>query len=598
VTGKVKQRQMKRMKYIYNFWLVIFTGYMLASCVGETIIAEREGNGAINGKGLISIAFSADKSVQTKADPPNGGDPNSGIDYEDEVNTFLRFEEEDRIKDIRVILYDTDGKAKYVRDYDITVANQWVEKTYPLYQTKAFEVDLRPYQVAILVNYKNEWKYYSADRDNEATNIDERTREVGHDLNVLTDTPLDFSKNADADNYKAKTFLMQTLTGVYDTPAWYIDQAIWKEDACFFMSNADGLIDVETSDIKNSTSAAETTPIKVNVERAIAKVAFFMDDELSDNISENLQPSGINAELKGFWRVDAHNMKVYPIRKQTQTVNGNQEAVGSDPANRYAEDPNFDIQPAGDFFRIPGSIEDPAYQDISQSSQNTTYIGNPLMKAKENIRTNGYIDPKNIPANYAYLEYVAENTMEDGEYNTGTTSNILLELKLDCKFLKNTGREEVSYSNYYRYKGKTYPPDWMEEWLNNRPLPEYYYISDEAITSTELDTDLASYKDEIKSHFSNNTPGELNGLRYYVGGVNYYRLPIRHFTDEQIAGGIYNTYGKYGVVRNNTYILKLEAITSLGNPVIPVSAPIVKSGNRVESGFDTEALTITTTIHK
>lgn len=584
---------MKRMKQRYHFALALIAGALLASCVSETILTGKEEIEAAGGKGLLSVAFSADQLIRTKADPGNGGEPNSGIDYEDETNTFLHFEEEDRVREIRVILYDAEGKARYVKDYDVATADQWVETDHPKYQTKAFEVDLRPYQVAVLVNYKNAWTYYAADRDEEATDLAYRTKEVGHDVTVLTDTPLDFSVNADAYNQKAKTFLMQTLTGVYDTPAWYVDQSLWKEKAYLFMSNADGLIDVETTQIKSSASAAESAPIKVNVERAIAKVAFFMDKELE--MPAYLQPSGINHdELKGFWRVDTQNMKVYPIRKQTKTILGNPEAVGSMQENRYAEDPNLETPLEADFFHLPQDqdAEDPIYQDITLNGSNTAYLGNPLMIAKE-IQTSGYIDPKNIPSNYAYLEYVAENTIADGkDYHTATTTHILLMLKLEAKFLDEND-EEVSFAGYYTYNGKVYPPDWMEEWLTDGTLPEYYDMDGEEIASADL-TALASYKAEIQAAFSGNTPGEYEGLRYYVGGVNYYRIPIRHFTDGQLNG---KTYGKYGVVRNNTYVLTLEEITSPGRPTIPASATPLRSNNRPDSGFDTEAITVSSIVY-
>lgn len=578
---------MKYINYRY-FCMALIAGCILTSCVSETILADKEEITAADGKGLLSVAFSVDKLTRTKADPGNGGDPNSGIDYEDNENTFLHFQEEDRVREIRIILYDAEGKAKYVKDYDISVASQWAKNKHPDYQTKAFEVERQEYQIAVLVNYKNEWKYYTNDRDEESTDIAARTKEVGHEASVLTDTPFDFSVDADNNSYKAKTFLMQTLTGVYDTPPWYIPSAYWKTNAYFFMSNADGLVDVEAEQIKSSASAAESAPIGINVERAIAKIAFFVDKDL-DIIPEHITLSGINHdELKGFWRVDVQNMKVYPIRKKAKASNGYQEVAATKQVNRYAEDPNFDTQEQEDFFLLPDGGADPIYDTEISSNAQTVYLGNPLVVANENLETTGYIDPKNQPANYAYLEYVAENTIADGAgYNTGTTTNILLMLKLDYVFQQEGNN--IYYSNYYTYKGNVYPPDWMEDWLNEKTPPAY-----DGITSTALDEASFTRKaDMIETFCNNKTPGEIEGLRYYADGTNYYRLPIRHFNDTQSPDA--NSYGRYGVVRNNTYVITLEEVTSLGRPTIPGPATITKSAPH--SIDEEKGLRVNTRIH-
>jgi hypothetical protein len=54
-------------------------------------------------------------------------------------------------------------------------------------------------------------------------------------------------------------------------------------------------------------------------------------------------------------------------------------------------------------------------------------------------------------------------------------------------------------------------------------------------------------------------------LRYYKGGVCYYSVPISH--DSSVAGP--NTLGKYGVVRNNLYTLKVTKIMNPGLPFVP-----------------------------
>lgn len=75
-------------------------------------------------------------------------------------------------------------------------------------------------------------------------------------------------------------------------------------------------------------------------------------------------------------------------------------------------------------------------------------------------------------------------------------------------------------------------------------------------------------------------------VRYYKNGYCYYRIPIKHFGDEltpwtsmpdmadstpaaAYAGNDASYLGRYGVVRNNWYIVSVRSITHVGSPVIP-----------------------------
>ena len=61
------------------------------------------------------------------------------------------------------------------------------------------------------------------------------------------------------------------------------------------------------------------------------------------------------------------------------------------------------------------------------------------------------------------------------------------------------------------------------------------------------------------------------GLNFYLDGISYYGVPIRHFDNVQSpvpAPGQFG-YGRYGVVRNNYYKLTVNSITGPGSPTIP-----------------------------
>lgn len=95
--------------------------------------------------------------------------------------------------------------------------------------------------------------------------------------------------------------------------------------------------------------------------------------------------------------------------------------------------------------------------------------------------------------------------------------------------------------------------------------------------SSEAEAFSTTYKNIINNNVK---------LKFYDDGYCYYRVPIRHFDDEQtpwysaasmsdnttaeVYGGDAGKYlGRYGVVRNNWYNISIRSVTHVGSPVIP-----------------------------
>ena len=66
-----------------------------------------------------------------------------------------------------------------------------------------------------------------------------------------------------------------------------------------------------------------------------------------------------------------------------------------------------------------------------------------------------------------------------------------------------------------------------------------------------------------------------NGINFYKDGVNYYTVQLRHFTNDQLGN---STYGRYGVVRNNVYILTIKSLSGVGTPIVDVPGPKPNDG--------------------
>ena len=98
-------------------------------------------------------------------------------------------------------------------------------------------------------------------------------------------------------------------------------------------------------------------------------------------------------------------------------------------------------------------------------------------------------------------------------------------------------------------------------------------------------------------------------LSYYHEGRCFYHIPIRHFNDEltpwqspttatnnsagQAYGDNANDYlGRYGVVRNNWYVVNITGVSHVGSPVAPDAASTANADDHVEQLLNA-TLTIT-----
>lgn len=573
-------------RYIY-LTVAALCGLTLFSCAEDKFSGQGEDSGeesGTGGTGMVSVALEACRPARSRA--------GSHDEYP------FNFQEEDRINNVRVILYDMDGFARYIRDYDTSQDDQWERKSFPLFQTKPFEVERRKYQVAVLVNYRNEWDFYYDNRNREATDVAYRTRSVGHHVSVLTDTPLDFSRERDndgennIDNYRAKTFAMQTLAGVYDTSFGPIDPDYWKDNASFFMSNADGLVIVDPEQVRDMEETAVRNPVKVRVERALAKVVFTMADNLAyppNIVPVWMMPSAETLSIYHYceWRMDMMNMQVYPMRKAAAIApfpsgsgeGESMEVPSTSREDRYAVDPNYSTAKTEDFFRIKDD-NDPFYEENHMNGiSDVPYIHKEILRGQ--VSGSGYVDMENDP--YLHIEYVPENTMTNSLYNTGQVTNILTVMRLAYIFFY---MDDGSYrmrttqlTTYCSYKDRVYPTNMVYYWLQGMDDGRTYYdyITQEEITAEEFENArlTSQQKYELADFILDDVSGELYGFKFYNNGLNYYRIPIRHFSDSQ-SPDLNTGYGRYGVVRNNTYVNVLRGINGLGSPTVPDPEKIVE----------------------
>lgn len=310
------------------------------------------------------------------------------------------------------------------------------------------------------------------------------------------------------------------------------------------MSNAKGLVNIKGDKLyetKEKAEEAAAEKVSVKVERAVAKV--FVNSDIPTKASGSI--AGANLKLLG-WQLDVTNQKYFPMRVMDQAIKANSvgsaaatleaETAASARVDSYAKDPNFDAA------------------TTTIDANNFKYLAGSTLP---DFYTPGYDDDKG--------HYVAENTMSPEAQKLRGTTLVVFKVKVT----PTIGGAEVT--SYVVYKGVAYTVDDFRTRVTN------------SATKTDEQNGMpAGFKAAVETYKNSNTSGvdvlngkidagkafkdEASGISLYVDGVNYYHMPIRHFTNEQQAAPM--QYGRYGLVRNNIYKLTINSIKNFGDPEV------------------------------
>ena len=550
--------------------LLLSMGVVLSACSSDSPADEPDptpGPGEETAYGYFALK-AADSNVPTATRDPQPGDP----DYDNiEVGT----RDESNITSIRVVLYNAaTGVVNYTFDYatstdgtggvdasSIVVGAGSGGKYTPFpptggytsngiisgskadfangIKTEAEYVVLQDYKLLVIVNPTTELKAFTA-----------------------------VSGGKTASEFQA--IVKDGLTAQQEY--LYFTGASTNE---FVMSNFQGFINVKETDLKQTKAAAETTPVEVYVERAVAKVQFAAKGYDLDQVDTDDKAKLENAT----WNLDITNKKSYIMRHQSQMYNGNVEYTNPAVAavsryHFYAQDPNYEVGFSHE--KTPGSMV--------TLTDHFTYITKTQVT---NDLSASDTDTKHL--------YTFENTMEAAEqYEDVTTAAIL---KIDFKPTKtavygiNTTifpDPETEFTNglstYYVWTyGSTKYVFTAENLVKIRDMVAVDAAFAEFTSLHDLlNTDKAQLEGIFGTDyaFASATPlteskvvvGTNNGssLTYYHTPTNYYRVLIRHFANS--LGAPVTTpmaYGRYGVVRNNVYKLTLNTVYSPGDIDIP-----------------------------
>ena len=163
--------------------------------------------------------------------------------------------------------------------------------------------------------------------------------------------------------------------------------------------------------------------------------------------------------------------------------------------------------------------------------------------------------------------YIKETTCPPNHFLVSLIPHIVVRAKVVPKSLKDQlGTEE----GWIRYKGgamrESAFASLVQEVLKNI---DAYDKPVNGMPSGFLEALKQGLKDSKKKGLitARKASFTINEIQFYHQSYNYYLLPIRHFG--QTEAPLWNSFGRYGVVRNNEYAIHLNTILGFGSNLFP-----------------------------
>lgn len=342
------------------------------------------------------------------------------------------------------------------------------------------------------------------------------------------------------------------------------------------------LADITTGNIKRTAAEAEANPAAtIYVERSVAKVT------LANTATGTLTSDAtVHYQVEGF-ALDNTNEKSYIVRNADKTTTEwNSLKSQSNTVNSFADQYRFvgSTAVAGDLYRTYWA-EDPNYSGKDGLSTTPT-----AFKGKDEAL------------------YCMENTFDVANQKAENTTRALVKV---C-FWKNDASKPETVPTLFMYNndvktlnGKTAFLTAAKNAVNNIPAVLAHNNGVESITLTDEATSDYVEVSEVKyANGTTETTGDIfNMIKNHFGkiavykeGIAYFPVLIKHFGDQLTpwniegagkewtttqpsVGGVDKIYpddanrdanylGRYGVVRNNWYELKINSVKRPGKPSI------------------------------
>ncbi|GAD06442.1 fimbria major subunit [Porphyromonas crevioricanis] len=327
----------------------------------------------------------------------------------------------------------------------------------------------------------------------------------------------------------------EPMSGVTVDKLAYTDKKDISRLLAIPMLNDQGPVEVLPEQFVQTREGTGEQTVNIRLEPVLARVVVYGKPQIEGG---SIKEDG--SEYRSCYMISGLYKKIYPMRMPDKLDGGEtKEEAGdqSDPQRRYARCPGFD----------DGSMEGAPLSD--------SFGFIPTESMAKGLYAPDVQPDLSKRFDLSLLAYSRESTMKPDAYFRGGTPFALIRYHYLPASLSFTPGGDYSWvgfgsrcmllSEFKSYvekveKGKSIPVPGLAEAIRK------------VRASREFDYTCAF---------------EQEGIRYYHKAANYYLVYIRHFGDEQAPGK--RSYGRYGIVRNNEYRIKVNKISGPGMAVVP-----------------------------
>ena len=522
-------------------------------------------------------------------DQPNGGAPEAGVDGTMYMTATVALPTGAGTKAASLSGYEEGTETEYaVRDMTLYI--------FKLSQDNVSAKE-NPDEKAEYVGYANINFGNPTDKNTDVQKQYTATFQIGADV-VNLDAQ---KKPADGAEYYGLLIVNQTNNTRFTAPSGSVNYLGWNKaqvmnvsdlgetfgkeamitDNYFFMSNAPQAVKAQDDDTyspqtlvyidtqKFATSPAQATEKCATffVQRGVAKLNLSTTEAGWSKVPVEIEyPAGTEATQKDVvdmknWTIDNANLVTYPVQHVekaafttwcTYPTSDNYFIASisgkNDLANHiwWAVDPNYDTNQTPNTFALS-----------FKSIENVSAINFPLQAVGE---TEAHLS-----------DYCLENTMATEWMNKKRTTRVVFEGIYKIKG-EEWSEDYAGFAVYNDLAVKIKKAD-----MNNEEQASSLSISLTDLINPEK---LDDYKSDLLMGVN------TANVAYYAGAKCYYTAYIRHFSDDETPltstqkeslwtlGDEANKYeakqtGRYGVLRNNAYGVKVIAVAGYGSPIIP-----------------------------
>ena len=353
------------------------------------------------------------------------------------------------------------------------------------------------------------------------------------------------------------------------------------------------LVEVTGTNIATTESSASANPVRVYIERAAAKVQVVLGSSVDSPVGSGTIASG---DVK--WITDNKEATFYTVR-----VPG--EGSGNSSVASYREYTNENLGTGNYSYRFFSALKESNRSDDYRMywAIDPHYSYNEIASTASPVGS--IATSATIEAGTENYEYITENTFNEYGLRKDRTTRVLLSVKFNegADFFTVNGADGIFTLGSCTTDGTLAKK--LLEYVVNLAAVQTWITSgskDQSKITVEVAAPAAAgdlaivtvkYDGSVDADLTSKAGDVATNMNAvcYKGGLAYYQARIKHFGETHTPLGTLNgsTYtaiygdpaadgsktaknflGRYGVVRNNWYILRVTAVRKIGTATIPV----------------------------